>query len=215
MLRTINVPSVWADIKLKDFQRFMGANPTDETADDLALSIFCGIDKDEQSLFPVNEIEDIKTILAGVFIQNPELQRFLKIGGVEYGFHPKLEDISIGEFVDLEEYMKDPIKNATKWMAILYRPVTKKLFNRHEIEPYHPDKHDGSAFEDITMDVVQGALLFFYRLEIGLQISSLTSLKHQQGQEKSSMPEELSENAGDGMQSSISYLRDLYKILKR
>lgn len=215
MLRTITVPSVWADIKLKDFQRFMGANPTDETADDLALSIFCGIDKDEQSLFPVNEVEDIKTILAGVFIQNPELQRFIKIGGVEYGFHPKLEDISIGEFVDLEEYMKDPIKNATKWMGILYRPVIKKLFNRHEIEPYHPDKHDGTAFEDITMDVVQGALLFFYRLEIGLQISSLTYLNQQANQEKPLMPEEHSLNDGDGMQSSINSLQALYKALMR
>ena len=215
MLRTINVPSVWADIKLKDFQRFMGANPTDETADDLALSIFCGIDKDEQSLFPVNEIEDIKTIMAGVFIQNPELQRFVKIGGVEYGFHPKLEDISIGEFVDLEEYMKDPIKNATKWMGILYRPVTKKVLNRHEIEPYHPDKHDGAAFEDITMDVVQGALLFFYRLEIGLQISSLTYLKQQAEQEKSLTHEVPLENDGDGTQSSISLLQGLYKILTK
>jgi hypothetical protein len=215
MLRTINVPSVWADIKLKDFQRFMGANPTDETADDLALSIFCGIDKDEQSLFPVNEIEDIKTILSGVFMQNPELQRFVTIDGVKYGFQPKLEDMPIGEFVDVEAYLKDPIKNAQKWLGILYRPVIKEAFGRHDIERYNPDRHDGSAFENITMDVVQGALLFFYRLEIGLQISSLTSLKHQQGQEKSSMPEELSENAGDGMQSSISYLRDLYKILKR
>lgn len=215
MLRTINVPSVWADIKLKDFQRFMGANPTDETADDLALSIFCGIDKDEQSLFPVNEIEDIKTILSGVFMQNPELQRFVTIDGVKYGFQPKLEDMPIGEFVDVEAYLKDPIKNAQKWLGVLYRPVIKEAFGRHDIERYNPDRHDGAAFENITMDVVQGALLFFYRLEIGLQISSLTSLKHQQGQEKSSMPEELSENAGDGMQSSISYLRDLYKILKR
>jgi len=215
MLRTISVPSVWADIKLKDFQRFMGANPTDQTADDLALSIFCGIDKDEQSLFPVNEVEDIKTILSGVFMQNPDLQRFVTINGTKYGFHPKLEDISIGEFVDLESYMKDPIKNATKWIAILYRPVTKERFNRHEIEPYNPDKHDGSAFEDITMDIVQGALLFFYRLEIGLQISSLTSLKQQAEQEKSLTQDLASLNDGDGMQYSISYLRDLYKILKR
>ena len=71
MLRTISVPTVWADIKLKDFQRFMGANPTDDTAEDLALAIFCGIDKDEQASFPVSELEDIKTIIAGVFTENP------------------------------------------------------------------------------------------------------------------------------------------------
>jgi len=111
--------------------------------------------------------------------------------------------------------MKDPIKNATKWMGILYRPVTKKVLNRHEIEPYHPDKHDGAAFDDITMDVVQGALLFFYRLEIGLQISSLTFLKQQAEQEKSLTHEVPLENDGDGTQSSISLLQGLYKILTK
>lgn len=215
MLRTINVPTVWADIKLKDFQRFMGANPTDDTAEDLALAIFCGIDKDEQASFPVSELEDIKTIIAGVFTENPPLQRFVTIGDKKYGFHPKLEDISLGEFVDLEEYMKDPIKNAHKWLGILYRPVVKEQYGRHEIEKYHPDKHDGAAFEDITMDIVQGALLFFYRLEIGLQMSSLTYLRQVAKQEKSSMQEPPSENDGDGMQSSINSLRGLYKILKR
>lgn len=65
------------------------------------------------------------------------------------------------------------------------------------------------------MDIVQGALLFFYRLEIGLQMSSLTYLKQVAKQEKSSMQEPPSENDGDGMQSSINSLRGLYKILKR
>lgn len=215
MLRTIKVPTVWADISLKDFQRFMGANPTDENAEDLALSIFCGIDKDEQSSFPVKELEDIKILIAAVFTDSPPMHRFVDIDGVKYGFHPKLEDISLGEFVDLEEYMKDPIKNAQKWMGVLYRPVTKEAYGRHEIEKYHPDKHDGSAFESITMDVVQGALLFFYRLEIGLQISSLTYLKQVAKPERSSMQGQPSESDGDGMQSSINLLQDLYRTLTR
>ena len=215
MLRTIKVPTIWADLSLKDFQRFMGANPTDETAEDLALSIFCGIDKDEQDSFPVKELEDIKTIIAGVFTENPPLHRFVHIDGVKYGFHPKLENISLGEFVDLEEYMKDPIKNAQKWMGVLYRPVTKEAYGRHEIEKYHPDKHDGAAFEAITMDIVQGALLFFYRLELGLQISSLTYLRQVAKQGRSSTQEPPSVNDGDGMQYSINSLRGLYKTLTR
>lgn len=215
MLRTIKVPTVWKDISLTDFQRFIGANPTDDNAEDLALSIFCGIDKDEQSSFPVKELEDIKTLISGVFTENPPLHRFVDIDGTKYGFHPKLEDISLGEFVDLEEYLKDPIKNAQKWMGVLYRPVTKEAYNRHEIEKYHPDKHDGAAFEAITMDVVQGALLFFYRLEIGLQISSLTYLRQVAKPERSSMQEQPLESAGDGMQSSISLLQGIYKTLTK
>lgn len=214
MLRTISVPTVWADIKLKDFQRFMGANPTEDNAEDLALAIFCGIDKDEQASFPISELEDIKTIIAGVFTENPPLQRFVTIGDTKYGFHPKLEDISLGEFVDLEEYMKDPIKNAHKWLGILYRPVVKEQYGRHDMK---------STTQTSTMEqhsrtsqwTLYKVRCFFYRLEIGLQMSSLTYLKQVAKQEKSSMPEPPLENDGDGMQSSINLLRGLYKTLKR
>jgi hypothetical protein len=65
------------------------------------------------------------------------------------------------------------------------------------------------------MDVVQGALLFFYRLELGLQMSSLTYLKQVAKQGKSSTQELPSVNDGDGMQSSINLLQDLYKTLTR
>jgi hypothetical protein len=215
MLRKLTIPTLWSDITLKDFQRFMGANPTDDNADDLALAIFCGIDEDEQHLFPKGELDEIKDILTGIFLVNPPLQRFITIGDTKYGFHPKLEDMSLGEFVDIEQYMSDPIKNAQKWLGVLYRPVIKEQFGRHDIEPYHPDKHDGAAFEGVTMDIVQGALLFFYRLEIGLQASSLTSLNQQAKHQKPSTQEQDSPSVGDGMQSSISLLGELYKILKR
>jgi hypothetical protein len=215
MLRTISVPTSFADIKLKDFQRFMGANPTDENADELALAIFCGIDKDEYQLFPKNEIDEIQGMLAVALTDKPELQRFVEVDGIKYGFHPDLQSISIGEFVDIEQYVSDPIKNAHKWLGVLYRPVTKEQFGRYDIEPYHPDKHDGAVFEDITMDIVQGALLFFYRLEIALQTSSLKSLQQQARQEKSLTQDPASLNVGDGMQSYINFLQDLYLILKR
>ena len=51
---------------------------------------------------------------------------------VEFGFIPKLDNISLGEFVDLDSYMSD-WDNMHKAMAVLYRPVTfrkKYVFNR-------------------------------------------------------------------------------------
>lgn len=193
----------------------MGANPTDDNAEDLALAIFCGIDKDEQQLFPKAELDEIKNLIGSIFLINPPLQRFVNVGGVKYGFHPNLENMSLGEFVDVEQYMTEPIKNAQKWMGVLYRPVIKEQFGRHDIEKYNPDKHDGAAFENITMDVVQGALLFFYRLEIGLQVSLTKSLQQQARQERYLMPENPSQSVGDGMQSYINSLGLMYGILKQ
>lgn len=214
MLRTIIVPTSLADIKLKDFQRFEGANPTEENGEELALAIFCGIDKDEYKQFPVSELESIKNMLGIALSEKPELQRFVDIKGTKYGFHPNLEDISLGEFVDLEAYMKEPIKNAEKWLGIVYRPVTQEQFNRYEIEAYKPDKHDGKAFEDITMDVVQGALLFFYRLEIALLASLTKSFQQAEKQEKSLTQDPASLSDGDGTQSYINWLTAMYGILK-
>ena len=63
MLRKVIVPTELADITLKDYQRFMGANPTDETFNQLALSIFCGIDQEEYPLFPKAQLEEIETLV--------------------------------------------------------------------------------------------------------------------------------------------------------
>ena len=60
MLRKVIIPTELADITLKDYQRFMGANPTDETFNQLALSIFCGIDAEEYPLFPKAQLEEIE-----------------------------------------------------------------------------------------------------------------------------------------------------------
>jgi hypothetical protein len=214
MLRKVIVPTSLADIKLKDFQRFYGANPTDENGEELALAIFCGIDKDEYKQFPVTELEDIKNLLGIALSEKPEMQRFVDINGTKYGFHPNLEDISMGEFVDLEAYMKDPVKNAEKWLGIVYRPVVKEQFNRYEIEAYRPDIHNGEAFEDITMDVVQGALLFFYRLEIALLASLTKSFQQAEKQERSLTQDPASLSDGDGTQSYINWLTAMYGILK-
>ena len=42
----------------------------------------------------------------------------------EFGFIPKLDDITAGEFADLENYLTD-FNNAHKSMAVLYRPIKK------------------------------------------------------------------------------------------
>lgn len=215
MLRKVIVPTTLSDISLQDFQRFMGANPTEENGEELALAIFCGIDKDEYEQFPMNELQEIKDLVAVAITEKPDLQRFVTIGGVKYGFHPNLEDISTGEFVDLESYIQDPIKNAEKWLGVLYRPVTKEQFGRYEVEKYDPVRHNGDVFRDITMDVVQGALLFFYRLEIALQLSLTKSLQRLESQEKSLTLESPSQTSGDGMQSYISLLEAMYRILKQ
>ena len=67
---------------------------------------------------------------------NTTLTMVLDIDGQEYGFHPNLSDLTLGEFVDLDNYCKDIWKNMHKTMAILYREVTKKKGKKYGIVDY-------------------------------------------------------------------------------
>ena len=52
------------------------------------------------------------------------------------GFVPKLDDITLGEYVDIESNISDWQKDAHKAMAVLYRPVNFKAKDKYGIAPY-------------------------------------------------------------------------------
>ena len=35
------------------------------------------------------------------------LFRYIKVNDIEYGFHPNLEEITLGEYADIEPYLKN------------------------------------------------------------------------------------------------------------
>ena len=51
---------------------------------------------------------------------------------VKFGFMPKLDDISLGEFIDLDKYISD-WQQMHKALSVLYRPVVfekRHILNR-------------------------------------------------------------------------------------
>ena len=44
------------------------------------------------------------------FSNHISLKNVIEIDGVEYGFHPNLDDITLGEYADLETFIKMGIK---------------------------------------------------------------------------------------------------------
>jgi hypothetical protein len=81
----------------------------------------------------MHSIDDIYTDLLKMFDSKPPLIDRFKINGQEFGFIPNLDDMTAGEFADLDDYFQ----NAETWhkmLAVLYRPVTKKLANAYDIE---------------------------------------------------------------------------------
>ena len=210
---SIRVPESLADIKLEQYKKFiMLAN--EENGDELALYHFCNLTPLQQQGMRKKDLSEIQETIGKALNEKPALTSTFKYRGVEYGFHPKLEDISLGEYIDLEEYMKEPYKNAEKILGVLYRPVTRKLYGKYDVENYNPDKHTGLGFQELGADVFVGCLLFFYRLELKLLTASLPSLE-KQAMSQPSIGKPSSLENGAGIQPYIKLLEAISLRLMR
>lgn len=111
-----------------------------------------------------------------------KLQKYIKMGGKTMGFHPNLEAMSFGEYLDLNELVRsDFTNNLPKIMSILYRPVVSEFMHNYEIEKYDSAVHIKNAdlFRDVDMSYVNGAMVFFCLLREDLLSSSLRLLDQQ------------------------------------
>lgn len=209
---SIEIPENLSDVKLSTYKRFI-LLANEENGDEMALFQFCGLTPAQQEGMKKKDLDEIRNQIGNVLAEKPNLVKSFTFKGKEYGFHPKIEDISMGEYVDLDTYLQDPYKNAEKVLGILYRPITKKMFGRHSIENYDPDIHDGLGFQDLSADIFLGCLLFFYRIVTNLQITFLQSLEKEG--KKDMMLNLTSQENGDGMEQYIKLLKEISYNLKR
>ena len=191
----ITIPEHLGDIKLGKYKEFI-INADEENGDQLALYYFCGLDGDMQEGMKKKDLDEIRNQLGEVLSEKPALTKSFQYNGKEYGFHPKLEDISLGEYIDLDTYLKEPYKDAEKVLGVLYRPIVKEKGDLYEIEPYKGT--DGYA--DFPLDVALGATLFFYRLSNKLLKDTQTSLEGEKKESLISQPPLTSVESGDGME---------------
>tara|TARA_R110001632_G_scaffold56792_2_gene138969 strand:- start:1558 stop:2214 length:657 start_codon:yes stop_codon:yes gene_type:complete len=210
----IEIPEALADISVEKYKKFI-MMATEENGDEQALYHFCGLTPDQQENMKKKDMDYIKEKVAAALNERPALVQTFTYRSVEYGFHPKLEDISMGEYVDLDELLKEPYKNAEKVLGILYRPITKKMYGRHLIETYDPDKHNGLGFQDLSADIFLGCLLFFYRLEISLLITFLRSSQKEEETNQPLIDKLSSQGSGVGMAQSIRLLEVISQSLMK
>jgi hypothetical protein len=106
--------------------------------------------------------------------QNSSLKKIIEIDGVEYGFMPDLDSITLGEYADLETFIKNGIEEQLpEVMAVLYRPVTEKTDSGvYTIEKYGGDLTiRAEQMKKMSAEQVQSALVFFYNF---VSVSFLT-----------------------------------------
>jgi hypothetical protein len=171
----INIPETMSEVTLGQYQKFLKIqeNNTDERFLQIKMiEIFCNVPSEYVLNMRLSDTNEIVSMLNELFSDKQKLIQRTKIGGKEYGFIPKLEDISLGEYIDLDTYLGN-WENMHLAMQVLYRPIKNKYGERYSIDDYKAS--DGLHMKDITMDCVMGSILFFYRLGTDLSKAILNS----------------------------------------
>ena len=98
--------------------------------------------------------------------QDTKLKRLIEINGVEYGFMPDLDSISLGQYADIETFIKNGIEtNLPELMAVLYSPIKFKKNDIYIVEAYDGDiRLRAEEMKQMSAEQVQSALFFFYNL---------------------------------------------------
>tara|TARA_B110000459_G_scaffold184557_1_gene214416 strand:- start:486 stop:1139 length:654 start_codon:yes stop_codon:yes gene_type:complete len=170
MKARLNIPNKLSEITLRKYQKFVKLNVED--ADERFLQIkmieiFCEISHEKVLKIKFSDADKVTAILGDMFLQKPKLVTKFKLNGVEYGFIPELDEISFGEYIDLDTYLGD-WENIHTAMNVLYRPIESKKGERYVIKDYNVDTKDNLL--DMPLDAVISSVFFFYHLGKDLSV---------------------------------------------
>ena len=205
----IEVPTSLEDITLEQYQKFSKVNTEDNKDSTFLLhktvEIFCGLDLKDTLKIKYSSVSEIIGRLNKIFEETPDLSKTFTFNGVEYGFIPSLDDMTLGEYVDLDETFGD-WGNMHKAMAVLYRPITNKSRGRYLIEDYDGSKN-AEAFKKLPLSIVFGTTVFFYNLSSELLETTLSYLKKE-------LPESLTSRERLNLEESMGFISQYTASLK-
>ena len=212
----ISIPTELNEIKLSQYQAFLKIakdNTDEEFLHQKMVQTFCGIDLKEVAEIRYKEVIEITESLGKMFdIKNHKFINRFKMGGVEFGFIPNLDDMTFGEYTDLDTYIND-WEQMHKAMAVLYRPIKKNGLNgTYDIEKYNGSITYSDVMKHAPLDVVFGANVFFYTLGNELLKSTMTYLENSK-EMKDILQQHSSENGGAGIVQSMLLLKETLQTL--
>lgn len=166
----VNVPESWNEVTIEQFQEISSLQDGEEKHIEIA-SIF--LDEDPELIKKLDAPSQIKVFsLLSWTNQLPsdaEYKPIIEIDGEKYGFISRLSDLSIGEWIDLENYLQDSAKNMHRIFAILYRPLICSYNDKDRLlEPYEVESARARAelFKEKAMiGHIYGAMVFFSLIE--------------------------------------------------
>ena len=214
------LPTSLSEIPLSRYQSFVKTKEASNDEEFIAqkmIQIFCGIDLSEVGKIKMKDLNGLISHFTKVFSEKPKLVRHFKIKNIEFGFIPKLDDISFGEYVDLEHNLQN-WETYHKAMAVMYRPIKEKNQDKYSIVDYEPNEDMQDLMRFAPLDVAISASVFFWTLGselLTLTLSYLQSELKTMTNSSNTAKDIYSENNGDGIAASIASLKKMLPSLTK
>jgi hypothetical protein len=210
----VKVPTSLNEIPLKHYVDFLnvqkGSNDEEFIAQKM-IEIFCGIRLIDVAKIKLTSLNEMVAHFTELFDQKPKFQQTFKIEGIEFGFIPNLEEISFGEYVDLENHLQS-WDSFNKAMAVMYRPIKKRIKDKYEIHEYTGTKEYQDLMQYAPLDVCIAASVFFYNLSSELLKATLNYLEKQIKKDpniSTNLAKQLNlQNNGGGINQFMALLRE-------
>lgn len=178
----ITIPTDLSEITLRQYKHFLKIQKSQDDENFLSakiIEIFCKVKLEDVMQIKFNDSEYIVNTLTEMFEQKPNLVTKFKLNNKEYGFHPQLDDLTLGEYIDLDTFIGD-WENIEKAMAVLYRPVVNKLKDKYTIEEYKVGRD--ADILDMPMDAVLSSIFFLWNLGLDLSKAMMNYLDKEETQ---------------------------------
>lgn len=211
----INIPENLNEITIKqffDFKKCCDTNQDDQYLRLAMVSIFCDVSVEDIKKISSKDFIDISNQLTNVLKETPtHIERFI-INGVEFGFIPNLENITAGEYIELDTLFKDE-ETYLEQMAVMYRPIVSKHKNLYSIEPFESTEKHKDIMIAAPISAYLGSKVFFCNL-LNELLESFQLFLIMGGKEVTDLEEVLATN-GVGINQFIQSLEEVSMNLKK
>ena len=211
----INIPENLNEITIKQFFDFKKCCDTNQDEQYLRLamvSIFCDVSVEDIKKISSKDFIDISNQLTNVLKETPtHIERFI-INGVSFGFIPNLENITAGEYIELDTLFKDE-ETYLEQMAVMYRPITGTHKNLYRIEPFESTEKHKDIMIAAPISAYLGSKVFFCNL-LNELLESFQLFLIMGSKEVTDLGEVLAKN-GVGINQFIQSLEEVSMNLKK
>tara|TARA_R100000988_G_C3952334_1_gene141760 strand:- start:233 stop:874 length:642 start_codon:yes stop_codon:yes gene_type:complete len=194
----------WEDVTLETYAKLIKYKKKSNT--DEAYTLINSMSDIPRKFVQSLSLKDVTELLSNManlqVLEDSGLKGIIRVGKKNYGFHPNLDEITMGEYADLEHFIEDGyINHLPEIMAVLYRPVVSRDGNNYTIEAYDGNIEERvKLFKNMRASEVQTALVFFWNFGSELLLTLQSYLMKTKLMKKELNSMETLPTSGDGLE---------------